>query len=562
MRARLFATLAVSVLAALLAIPSGTVSASSSGNAVVSSTGDIRFVANIPYPVGTDEEFATFNVTKLSNGATGDPVCQTNPDGSCATDAAGKIVYQTEDRDFAFVGSESVNGFVIDITDPENPVSVASLPCRASQNDIQIWHNILLQSQDGTGGTCHKPSGGTQTQVTIGFSDISDPRNPRFLGKLTEARGAHNATVHPTQPIVYISNSDLPSTSDVIHIWDFSNPAAPVKVKDWNPTSGSVFSPHDITFNASGTRAYVASVDHTEILDSTDPKNPTLISTIYNEGVSISHQSDPTPDGKFLLVSDELGGGGAPTVSPGGSVHVYDIRNELRPVKVGLINEDLTGAGHVSTAHVFRINPDGRTMAIAWYQDGVHVFDFSDIHGPNLYGSGNATGVGARTIASILMQNANTWSAKMWQDRHPGYVFANDINRGFDVFYVPELGPGFLSTGTIHAPIADGQAPSLTEIEFQTRCEYSPVSQGLDGYVFDLRGTGDGNHTNSVKGTSAAAHNLDLTFYDAACKLLTGKNLTAGNDPSGTIPAGAKYAVADLVGGAQTRFVATTAVAA
>jgi len=29
----------------------------------------------------------------------------------------------------------------------------------------------------------------------------------------------------------------------------------------------------------------------------------------------------------------------------------------------------------------------------------------------------------------------------MWQERHPGYVFANDISRGFDVFYLPSLGP-------------------------------------------------------------------------------------------------------------------------
>jgi hypothetical protein len=536
------------------------------GTPGITQGGDIQFVANIPYPYGTDEEFATFTVTKLSDGATGTPVCQTNADGSCMTDASGNTIYQTEERDFAFVGSENVSGYVIDITDPRTPVIVAPLPCRASQNDIQIWHNILLQSQDGTGGSCTKPSGGKQTQVTIGFSDISDPRAPKFLGKLTESRGAHNATVYPTQPIVYISNSDIPSTSAVIHIWDFSNPAAPVKVQDWTINPALAFSPHDITFNASGTRAYVAAIDHTDILDTTDPRNPSLISVIPNEGISISHQADPTPDGRYLLVSDELGGGGAPTASPGGPVHVYDLSVEQHPQKVGAIGNDCVvtscdgAAVHVSTAHVFRINPDGYTMSIAWYNDGVHVIDFSDIRGISAGGSG-ASGLGARTIAWIKMPNANTWSAKMWQSRHPGYVFANDINRGFDVFYVPELGPGFLATGAVHgANPATKTASGVVESEIEQLCDPPPRSQGSDGYAITLPPElGDGNHTISVKGVSAAPYDLDVWFKDADCVHMTGTGLQDGSDPSGRIPEGARFAVVDLYTGANVRFTATSA---
>src|SRR6266545_7050310 len=131
------------------------------GTPGVQSAGNIQHVANIAYPFGTDEEFATFTVTKLSNGATGDPVCKQNPDGTCVLDANGNPLYETEQRDFAFVGSETVNGYVIDITDPANPVTVASLPCKMSQNDIQIWGTILLQSQDSTAGRCTTAAGGT-----------------------------------------------------------------------------------------------------------------------------------------------------------------------------------------------------------------------------------------------------------------------------------------------------------------------------------------------------------------------------------------------------------------
>jgi hypothetical protein len=522
------------------------------GKPGIEQAGDIEHVANVPAPSaqrGSDIEFVTKTVVKLADGATGDPVCVadgTEPDG-CAKDEAGQIVYQMEDRDFALLGTYG-SGQIVDVTDPRSPVRVAFMPCTGSQNDIQIQGDLMFQGMYNASSTCKKADGTSQGQVTVGISNISNPRNPVFVGKITSSRGAHNNTVHPTAPLVYLSDSDLPSVTGVIPIWDFSNPAAPVKVTDFTYLTQS---PHDITFNADGTRAYVASVAYTYILNTEDPRSPTLISTIYNEGISISHQSDPTPDGDYLLISDELGGGAA-GLSPGGPVHVYDIRDETTPVKMGVIWDDCVGVSAsceggaeapISTAHVFRINPDGYSMAIGWYRDGVHVIDYSSIRGANPAGIGGVANIFPRTIGRMRMPGANTWAAKMWQERHPGYVFANDV-RGLDVFYVSSMGPGFLGFGTItgaHGANYDSGV-GVTRNEWETDCELSPVTNGVDGWVMPVpEGLGDGTHILTAQG-QGQGFDLDLYFYDESCSLLSADE-DGGTDESGDMPEGTKYAM-------------------
>ncbi len=542
MRPRLISILAA---AAMLAVPTGSALGSSSGEQAVSQSGDIVHIKNLGGWSGSDIEFASREVTKLSNGAKGTPVCATfNPDGSCAT-------VQKEIRDFAVAGALGANARVIDITNPADPIEVGQVPCALNQNDIQIKDDLIFVAGDSGSGSCKKPNGSSQGQVSSGILDFSDPRNPKFLSKITYSRGSHNHTVHPTKPYIYLSDSDLAGLGN-IPIYDISNPSLPVAK---TPLAFGPHSPHDITFNASGSRAYVAAVSTTYILNTEDPAVPTVVGVIPNEGISIAHQADPTPDGKYLLVTDELGGGLA-GVSPGGPVHVYDIRQETKPIKIGVIETDcVPNSCHelasvpVSTAHVLRINPDGYTMAIAWYKDGVNIIDYSAIRGANAAGSGTATGLGYRTIGHMRMPNANTWSAKMWQERHPGYVFANDISRGLDVFYVSSLGPQFLAAGTIHGGNpATAVVGGVSELEFSATCDSNPVSEGVDGWIVDLpAGADDGTHKITLNFTSqaSAATDLDIWWYDEGCGLVS----TTGSESGDTIPEGARYVVVDAFTG-------------
>ncbi|HVE92443.1 MAG TPA: hypothetical protein VNE62_09135 [Actinomycetota bacterium] len=359
-----------------------------------------------------------------------------------------------EGRDYAFLGRLLKPVVVVDITNPSRPEPVAEIPCSLYQNDLQIQGTTLVMAADDGGvGSC-VVDGLSRPMGRGGFAtaDISDPLRPRVLATATASWGAHNITLHPRRPLLYVSSADLenpvtgttPGTDSVglrasIDIWDVSDASSPTKVKSWQYGPG--LSPHDITFNASGTRAYAASVNHTDIIDTTDAHNPSLVQMIVHPEIQISHQADPTPDGRHLLISDEVGGGLFSPACPGGGIHVYDISHEIAPVKVGVFWLDNVGyEGTSCTAHVFRINPDGKTMAAAWYNAGVHVFDISSLAGLSAAGAGSVTNLGVRTLGSNKQPNANTWAAKMWQERHPGYVFANDIRRGFDVFHLPSLG--------------------------------------------------------------------------------------------------------------------------
>jgi hypothetical protein len=534
----------------LLAVPAGSATGTTPPEAPDFQVGDIQHVAHIGGFSGSDLEFASREVTKLSGGATGEPVCRTDAAGECVVDGDGNVVYQTEVRDFAIAGGYGTHARIVDITDPRNPVLVGLTPCAISQNDIQIQGDLLLVAADGN-GNCAKPNGSPQSFAGTAVLDFSDPRKPTYLSRLQYSRGSHNHTFVPGKPIVYLSDSDLASTGlGNIPIWDLSNPANPVMKFEYKL---GAHSPHDVTFNEAGTRAYVAAVSLTYILNTEDPLNPTLVSVIPNEGISISHEANPTPDGDYLLISDELGGGAA-GVSPGGPLHVYDIRNEVRPIKVGVIeNECLPTTCHAvtdnittSTSHVARINPDGYTMAIGWYKDGLGVIDFSSVRGANVAGSGTPTKIGARTIGWITMPNANTWTAKMWMERHPGYVFSNDIRRGMDIFYVSSMGPGFVARGTIDAghPGTFDEGIGITRTEFEQTCEYTPRTNGVDAWVAKIPAElSDGGHTLHAKGAgSLAGYDLDLVFYDKNCAVI-GTHGEIDEDTSAPIPAGTAYAL-------------------
>lgn len=116
----------------------------------------------------------------------------------------------------------------------------------------------------------------------------------------------------------------------------------------------------------------------------------------------------------------------------------------------------------------------------------------------------------------------------------------------------------FEESGTMAGP-----APSsllvggVTEAEFTivNSCASLPSSQGVDGYVVELpEDFRSGTATLEVLGSDASgAYDLDVYFYDAGCGLME-PYMTDGADPSGAIPAGATWAVVDLLVGVNASF--------
>ncbi len=383
---------------------------------------DIVPLANIPYKSGTDLEFTTI-----------------------------------KGKNYALAGSMGNTGGlrIINIDRPERPKVTGFLSCPVSQNDVQVRGSLVLLGVDGgtSAGDSEAPcfrhiKADAKTGLLV--ISIANPAKPRTIGFVPIAEGVHNATWHPGGRYVYISDSEL--TPDLglppggrIQIVDLKVPSKPKHVSTYKLV-GDRMSTHDITFNKKGTRAYVAALQETYILDTTAPAEPLEIARIEDPSIMISHGADPTPDGKYLLITDEQNGAAANGVCNVGGVHVYDLTIEAVPVKVGFWFMDptnsatatVTGDSLICTAHVLDYASNGKTWTNGNYAAGIRVVSATNV-------------VGKPTeLAYFMPEGANTWSAKTYKD--PRYIFANDMNRGFDVYkWVP--GKGVVDTRTNTAPI-------------------------------------------------------------------------------------------------------------
>jgi hypothetical protein len=130
---------------------------------------------------------------------------------------------QSTNSDLAFTGRYAIqgnyNGFQIwDISNPGEPSLVRGYYCPASQSDVSVYKNLLFVSAEGQGGRLDCGGQGVRDSVSkdrirgIRIFDISDIRNPRYVGNVQTCRGSHTHTVlvdpRDTENVyVYISGS-------------------------------------------------------------------------------------------------------------------------------------------------------------------------------------------------------------------------------------------------------------------------------------------------------------------------------------------------------------------
>ncbi|GBD32640.1 hypothetical protein HRbin33_01613 [bacterium HR33] len=108
--------------------------------------------------------------------------------------------------DLAFTGNYVIqgnyNGFQIwDVSDPANPSLVVGYVCPASQSDVSVYKNLLFVSAEGLSsrldcGTQGVPEAVSKDRIRgIRIFDISDIRNPKYVGNVQTCRGSHTHTV-------------------------------------------------------------------------------------------------------------------------------------------------------------------------------------------------------------------------------------------------------------------------------------------------------------------------------------------------------------------------------
>lgn len=459
-------------------------------------TANIDHVANLAYP----QRAYPIGPATEPGGSEFDYAAQIEKQGgtdletvTLLADHDGDLV--PTERDFVLAGTYRNGLQIVDVTDPENPVIAQTYDCGIAQGDVQVFtredgHTYVAYAQDDISSdalytsTCFQEGldlvgldvptspGNARAINTSGGglygSFIIDITNPytdegpgrvRTVGWARWRYGSHNNTVSPDGKWLYISNQDLiPRTSAAggkglyqIEVFSLADVTNPQKVAEVPLTTGA--GPHDITFSADMTRAYVAAVSHSVVLDTTDPAAPTVIGFIEDPSITIHHQADPIDIGgrRYLVVSDELAGvieGAA--ACPGGGLHIYDVTGDLErtPLKVGVFEiPQVAPPGQYHrrcTAHVFKAYPEQGVMTIAWYGAGVRVLDISDLPGLSLGVAQQvgSLGLGVREIGSWFFNETSTqvgsqtWAAKIHRFAADGsaYIFANDLDRGLDVF--------------------------------------------------------------------------------------------------------------------------------
>jgi hypothetical protein len=167
-----------------------------------------------------------------------------------------------------------------------------------------------------------------------------------------------------------------------------------------------------------------------------------------DEGVAVSHEADPTPDRRFMFVTDERGGGVVPpgsSCSPGidnpfgnGGAHAFDIsvpsniHYATTPDgrKSVYISDAVVPAETFCDIHVIEQVPGEQRFIAAYYTQGTKIVDyFVDPQGH----------VQFRETSSFTLPNANTWAAEDFKivDNPNGtrtyFIAADDIHRGIDV---------------------------------------------------------------------------------------------------------------------------------
>ncbi|HET9380068.1 MAG TPA: hypothetical protein VFP69_04475 [Streptomyces sp.] len=375
---------------------------------------------------------------------------------------------------YAFAGN--FDGFrIFDIGNPKAPKTVAQVLCPGSQNDITVSGDLLFLSTDSSRSddscsSTSQPATEKSSWEGIKVFDISDKTNPKYVAAVETACGSHTHTLVPERRNVYVYVSSYsPSATfpdcrpphDGISVIKVPRSAPekaavvgfpvlfPGEGPDGGGNPGSPTNPgvskttgcHDITVLPSEDLAAGACMGDGILFSVADPEHPKVIDRVQdNENFSFWHSATFNQKANKVVFADELGGGGAATcnaeIGPDrGADGIYDIvgKGDRRKLvfrsyfKIPRHQADTENC----VAHNGSLIPvRGRDLMVqAWYQGGVSVWDFTDSARPKEIGYFER---GPLTTDGIT--TGGSWSAYYYN----GYIYSNDIAKGFDVLKIDD----------------------------------------------------------------------------------------------------------------------------
>lgn len=246
---------------------------------------------------GSAGEYACSGValrSRVSLAATG---------GSRGNDIWGWVDPQTA-REYALMGMSDATAFV-DITDPENPRALGTVPTQSGQSlwrDIKVYLNHAYVVADNAGAH------GMQVFDLKRLRDAVPPETFMPDTVYVDFENAHNLAINEDTGFAYAVSTN--TCGGGLHIIDIRTPNNPLFAG-----CHSSVSTHDTQCvvcqgpdaQHRGREICVSSnANHLEVVDVTDKSAPaTLSSTVYDQ-LGYVHQGWLTEDHRFFLLGDEL----------------------------------------------------------------------------------------------------------------------------------------------------------------------------------------------------------------------------------------------------------------
>ena len=297
---------------------------------------------------------------------------------TCGTSSNLKFADIYADGNIAVMGSYNCRGvFIYDISNPDAPVLSSWYN---PGNNQQFLEAIVIGNRgyfgSGNGGGVH-------------IVDLTNPSSPTLLGTVNSTNGnafnsIHEMVVLSQNGSAYLIENFNGFSNKLLKVINVTNPAAPVFVRDINPTEISWVHAMHIRGDRMFTSGWGTSTvrGRTEIYNIANigTQAPSLLGFIEDPtGVTSGnsmHSSWSSEDGNFLYSCRETSNGS-------GDVRVYNITNPASPTIVNSLTMNGLNLNAV-TPH----NPVvmGNKLYVSWYQAGIQVFDITNPSQPKRIG--------------------------------------------------------------------------------------------------------------------------------------------------------------------------------
>jgi choice-of-anchor B domain-containing protein len=295
-------------------------------------------------------------------------------------------------RRFALTGT-SFGLSVDEVTESTPPRHVALIPGPESRwREIRTYRQVAYVT--------------TEANYGLDIVDLSNPDRPAKVQTWSKTfTSAHTLCIDEVRGLLFANGTaDASRNMTGMRVLSLQDPLQPREVGSF----GS-FYVHDCVVRGNTLYASAIYDGFLAVLDVSDPSNIREVTRFFTSQ-HWTHNSWPTPDGRYLFTTEER---------PGAPLEGWDIRDVLHPVKV---SEYIGKAG--TTPHNVLI--DGTRLLVAHYTEGVHLLDISSPAEPRVLGHYDTF-----TTETPGVVFDGVWGAYIFP--HSNLIVASDITNGLFV---------------------------------------------------------------------------------------------------------------------------------